>query len=327
MRFAPSPEQQEFAASLADLLAAADTPSVVRAWSAGDHAPGRKLWSRLAELGVTALTLPGEHGGFGDAVDLVIGFEQLGRYAVPGPWVESVAVLPVLLGGSGEAHRLDGIVAGDVLATVAVPPAVPLALDADAADAVYTVDGATLHAAVPAAAQASVDRSRRLAEVAPGEAVATGADVARALDLGALATAAQILGAGAATVEMATRYAAQRVQFGRPVGSFQAVKHQLADAYVGLDLARPLLLGAALAVVTGSPTAGRDVSAAKVACTDAAYRASRAALQVHGAIGYTSEYDLALWLTKIRALTGAYGTQAQHRARVLAALVEGRAGR
>jgi alkylation response protein AidB-like acyl-CoA dehydrogenase len=108
------------------------------------------------------------------------------------------------------------------------------------------------------------------------------------------------------------------MQFGQPIGSFQAVKHMLADAAVGLELARPLLFGAAIAL--GTPGAARDVSAAKVACTDAAYRAGRAALQVHGAIGYTAEYDLALWLTKVRALTSAWGTQAFHRARVLEAI-------
>ena len=76
----------------------------------------------------------------------------------------------------------------------------------------------------------------------------------------------------------------------------------------------------ARALALGTPDAARDVSAAKVACTDAAYRAARTALQVHGAIGYTAEYDLALWITKVRALTSAWGTQAEHRARVAAAL-------
>ncbi len=85
-------------------------------------------------------------------------------------------------------------------------------------------------------------------------------------------------------------------------------------------MARPLLHGAALAVRDGLPTASRDVSAAKVACGDAAYLASRIGLQVHGAIGYTQEYDLSLWLTKIRALVTAWGTPAAHRARVVDAL-------
>jgi alkylation response protein AidB-like acyl-CoA dehydrogenase len=90
---------------------------------------------------------------------------------------------------------------------------------------------------------------------------------------------------------------------------------------VGLELARPLLFGAALAL--DGPDAARDVSAAKVACADAAYRAARTALQVHGAIGYTAEYDLALWLLKVRALVSAWGTQRFHRDRVLAAVRRG----
>jgi alkylation response protein AidB-like acyl-CoA dehydrogenase len=143
-------------------------------------------------------------------------------------------------------------------------------------------------------------------------------DAAAALLRGALATAAYVHGAGQALRDRAVEYAKQRTQFGKQIGSFQAVKHQLADAALGLELARPLLFGAALAVE--GETAARDVSAAKVACTEAAYRSARTALQVHGAIGYTAEYDLALWLTKVRALASAWGTQRVHRARVLAGL-------
>jgi alkylation response protein AidB-like acyl-CoA dehydrogenase len=133
--------------------------------------------------------------------------------------------------------------------------------------------------------------------------------------------AAQALGIAQGALDFAAHYAKQRVQFGKPIGSFQAVKHQLADVHVALELSRPLLFGAALAL--GTPSASRDVSAAKVACSDAAYLAARTALQVHGAIGYTAEYDLALWLTKVRALTSAWGTQRFHRDRVLAELRKG----
>ena len=110
-------------------------------------------------------------------------------------------------------------------------------------------------------------------------------------------------------------YAKQRRQFGREIGSYQAVKHALADVRIALDFARPLVLGAA---VLGA--GARDVSAAKVAAGDAAHLASRVALQVHGAIGYTREYDLFLWITKVRALVGTWGTPSFHRARVLEAL-------
>src|SRR5213082_30633 len=106
MRFQPSAEQVAFATALGELLADADPPSVIRAWAPGDTAPGRKLWARLAEQGVLALALPEPHGGFGATpVDLVLAFEQLGRAAVPGPYVESVAVLPALLTGTSAAGR------------------------------------------------------------------------------------------------------------------------------------------------------------------------------------------------------------------------------
>jgi alkylation response protein AidB-like acyl-CoA dehydrogenase len=300
VRFTPSPEQREFAASVADLLTDSDVPGVIRRWADGDSAGGRKLWMRLGELGVLTLGEPDSGAG---PVDLVLAFEQLGRFAVPGPYVEAVAVLPAL-GVAADAATL---------ATVAIPPHVPYALDAPACDAVYALDGEVLSVARVGERHPSVDRARLLATVDPCDVVRT-VDATPAFDLGVLATAAQIHGAGRAVLKRSIEYAKQRQQFGVPIASFQAVKHQLADAHIALELARPLLFGAALSL------SARDTSAAKVACTDAAYRASRVALQVHGAIGYTAEFDLALWLTKVRALVSAWGTQSFHRRRVLEAL-------
>ncbi|MGI6876533.1 acyl-CoA dehydrogenase family protein, partial [Amycolatopsis sp. 3B14] len=134
----------------------------------------------------------------------------------------------------------------------------------------------------------------------------------RAFDLGVLAVAAQLLGAGQWLLDASVAYAKQRSQYGRLIGEYQAIKHLLADVATHLELARPLVHGAA---VTGSP---QDISAAKVKAGDAAYLAARTALQVHGAIGYTAEHDLGLRLSKVRALTGAWGTGAFHRERVLA---------
>jgi len=132
--------------------------------------------------------------------------------------------------------------------------------------------------------------------------------VAHAWNLGAVASSAQLLGAGRALLEASVRHVSVRAQFGQPVGTFQAVKHKLADVAIALEFARPLLDAAAAAITDGAATAPRDVSAAKVACADAATLAARAALQVHGAIGYTAEHDLSLWLTKVRALTPGWGT-------------------
>ena len=242
------------------------------------------MWRKLAGLGVTALAVPQRWGGLGASLaDVAVACEELGHHALPGPVPESVAAVPVLL--------------------------------------------ATL-------AQASGPGESRAAGQVLARSPAVAAAVARALEAGTLACAAQLLGAGRALLEASVRQATQRSQFGRPIGSFQAVKHHLADVAIGLEVARPLLDAAAAALddqapgdpPRGEPGAGnmmhssRDVSAAKIACTDAAYRAARVALQVHGAIGYTQEHDLHLWLTKVRALAGAWGSQAEHRARVMAAI-------
>jgi alkylation response protein AidB-like acyl-CoA dehydrogenase len=297
MRFELTSDQRDFGASLESLLASADTVGAARAWAEGDHGPGLKLWARLAEQGLTMLATEAS------PVEVVIAFEALGRHAVPGPWVESAAYLPIALG-----REVDGV------GTVTVPPQVE-GLDADVADEAYIVLDGALYRAEHHAAVKSVDRTRHLFESSPAEPVEH-VDLEGAWELAALATAAQMLGLGERVLADTVTYAKQRRQFGREIGSYQAIKHQLADVRIALDFARPLVHGAAL-----EPTP-RAVSAAKVMCTDAAYLASRTGLQVHGAIGYTQEFDLSIWITKIRALVTAWGTPAYHRARILDSLLE-----
>lgn len=332
---ARTPEQDQFAAALHDLLGPGG-PDAARRWAAGEHAPGLALWRGLAGLGVTGLAVPGRWGGIGATpMDVAVACEELGHHALPGPAAESLAAVPALLTALGDdalcERWLPGLASGEVIATLALPPRLPLAVDADVAGLVVLADPEALHEGMPEARHRSVDGGRWLFELSPGRVLAAGTAVAgaraRALELGTLASAAQLLGAGQALLEQSVRYARQRVQFGRPVGAFQAVQHRLADVAIGLEFARPLLYAAAMALGGGRPAAdrdvtaaARDVSAAKVACADAAHRAARAALQVHGAIGYTQELDLGLWLTKVRALLPAWGTQAEHRALVLAAL-------
>ena len=341
-------EQEQFGVSLHDALAAADVPGAARRWAAGDRAPGQALWRKLAGLGVTALAVPERWGGLGaSAQDVAVACEELGHHALPGPVPESVAAIPVLLATLAQqrvadeslaAQWLPGLAAGEQIATLALPPRLPFAVDADAAGLILLADGDVLRLATAAVRYPSVDPARWLWQTCAGPVLARGpaaaAAAARALEAGTLACAAQLLGAGRALLEASVLQATQRSQFGQPIGSFQAVKHHLADVAIGLEFARPLLDAAAAALddqAQADPAPGdaepgsrmhcaRDVSAAKIACTDAAYRAARVALQVHGAIGYTQEHDLHLWLTKVRALAGAWGSQAEHRARVMAAI-------
>jgi len=144
--------------------------------------------------------------------------------------------------------------------------------------------------------------------------------VALALDRGAWATAAVLVGLGQRMVELAVTHVSERHQFGVPVGSFQAVKHQLADAHKDLAFARPVVHRAAHSLATGSADRSRDVSMAKALAGDAAWRAGRIALQCHGAIGYTVEHDLHLYLKRTWALAKSYGDAGWHRDRVARAI-------
>ena len=351
MRFLLDTEQQAFAETLDAMLTAADTPSVVREWSRGEHARGRALWSRIAEAGLFALAVPEAYEGLGPRpVELALAFVELGRHAVPGPLVETVTAAALLadLPDPGPAKRLlPALAAGEAVTTLAwtapyaspstvhgppsiahgtatdpspaandtamTPPPQPYALDGDAAGTrlELTPHGLFLspgHGPI----RPSLDPGRRLTPLVPGgELLCSDPPTARALAHARLATAAQALGVGLALLDRTVAHVRQRTQFGTPIGSFQAVKHRLADAKVALEFARPLLFGAALTM------APADVAAAKVAACEAAYAAARTALQLHGAIGYTAEYDLSLWLTKARALRTAWGSPDVCRADVL----------
>jgi len=314
VEFALDEQQRDFAASIDAALGAADLPGAVRAWSGGDVAPGRKVWEQLADLGVTALAVPEKFDGV-DAhpVDLVVALERLGRWCVPGPVAESIAVAPVLLATDDQGERSAALASGELIATVALPPHAPRAVDAGTAGLVLlaTDDGVT--EAAPGELHESVDPSRRLFDLTPTGAT-WHADVKRAYEFGALATAAQLVGAAEALRDAAVDYAKQRSQFGRVIGSYQAIKHKLANVHIAIELARPLVYGAALTL------APRDVSAAKAAASEAGLLAARAALQTLGAIGFTQEHDLSLWLLRVQALRSAWGDPEAHRRRVLEAL-------
>ncbi|WP_099022375.1 acyl-CoA dehydrogenase [Mycolicibacterium palauense] len=343
MRFDLDEQQRDFAASIDAALGAAALPAAVRAWAAGDTAPARKVWSTLADLGVTALMVPERYDGI-DAhpADLVVACERLGYWCVPGPVTESVAVAPVLLAADDRGAAL---AAGELVATVAAPPLQPRAVGTEIAGLVLFASDGRVHEATARARHESVDPSRTLADVTTdvttdheGGPAGWSADTGRAVELGVLATAAQLVGAGQALLDASVDYAKQRTQFGRAIGSYQAIKHKLADVHIALELARPLVFGAALALAAGPPEAARDVSAAKAArdvsaakaardvsaakaaAADAALLAARSALQTHGAIGFTQEHDLGLLLLRVQALRPAWGDPTTHRRRVLEAL-------
>jgi alkylation response protein AidB-like acyl-CoA dehydrogenase len=316
-------EQVAFRDAVRDLLSDACPPSAVRAAWAGDG-PGfdPKLWSRLGEMGVLTMLAPTEAGGLGlDEIAMALVLEETGRAAMPGPIVEHAAVaIPALSNSTLVDKSPRGGVSDDRVVTFADRSS--RVGWAEASDAIVLVDGGQLRLLHPGDVAVltpcqSVDRSRRDAAIEwTGGEVLTHADTALALDRAALGVAAQLCGLADQLIRMTVAYARDRRQFGVPIGSYQAIKHHLANALLRLEHARPAVYRAAYTVAGGLPTRARDVSMAKVMAGDAAAVAGRVALQCHGAIGYTWEHDLHLWLKRVWVLERAWGDAAFHRARV-----------
>jgi len=338
MHFAFEEEQLRFRDSVRGVLERVCPPSAVRAvWEdAPAHLASR--WTALADLGVLGLLVPEHAGGLGlDELALVLPLEETGWAALPEAIVETAAVAAPLLAGLADRAFADpwlgAIAAGDAVVTVGCEPN-PWVSHADNAALVLLAQGGEIHAVPRADATITrlphLDGAQRFFHVtctpSAQSRVATGAEaatlLAAAADRGALATAAQLVGTAQRLIEEAVRYAKQREQFGRAIGSFQAIKHMLANAQVRTEFARPVVYRAAFALARGLPTRSRDVSHAKIVAAEAAALAARTALQVHGAIGYTWEVDLHVWMKRAWALEAAWGTSSWHRARVAAAVLD-----
>ncbi|HEY8215858.1 MAG TPA: acyl-CoA dehydrogenase family protein [Acidimicrobiia bacterium] len=317
MRFAFTEDQVAFRDAVRDVLAKECTPATVRAaWAGGGS---EDAWAALGAMGVLGVLAPEAAGGLGlTAVDLVLLLEESGFAALPEPLVEHGCVAIPLLDGP-EPELLDGSVR--VTAPFHHDTVVPYA---DHADWFLCFDAGAIRlvprAAVELEPLESVDGARRLARVrAPDDAgavVADGSAVKQAFERGAFGTAAQLVGLARRMIEMTVEYAKGRRQFGVPIGSFQAVKHHLADARIALEFARPLVYRAAWSLTRGDADASTHVSMAKSTASDAAVLAARRALQCHGAIGYSYEYDLHLFMKRTWALAAAWGDAAWHRDRV-----------
>jgi alkylation response protein AidB-like acyl-CoA dehydrogenase len=332
MRFAFTEDQELSQKTLRELLRESCTPAMLRdAWES-DTGLIPELWAKLAEFGMVGLLAPESHGGMGlTEVDLALLLEESGRAALPGPFLETAAVgIPLLasFAADGRASELlTRAAVGKAKVTVALG-ANSLVVGAHIADAILVEHAGEAHLVsrdscqlVP---QTSVDHSRRLFRVScrPDEStrIARGNAAKQPLldasSRGALAAAAELVGLGARLIEVTVEYAKTREQFGQKIGAFQAVKHQLADAYLGLAFARPLVYRAAYSFAHAEPARATYASAAKATASDAASRAARVALQVHGAIGYSYEHDLHLWMKRVWALSLAWGDAAWHRNRI-----------
>ncbi len=330
MDFTFTEDQLLFQDSVRDFLVNEVTPERIRASWETDSGRSDELWGQLAELGLTGMTVPEEHGGLGmNELDFVLLAQECGYVALPEPLVHTALVaVPTLvdIGGELAADWLPRIAAGE--AKVVVGPALnTLVEDAHVADLLLLQQGDHLRAATTSQVSLrhneSVDPSRRLFAVEVTEdasvvAVGGAAEtlVATATDRGALGAAAQAVGLAQRMIDISVQYTSERQQFGQAIGAFQAVKHHMADVAVRLEYARAPVHRAAYALAHRLPRTPQAVSHAKLVACEAANLAARHSHQVHGAMGYTWEVDLHIFMKKAWALANTWGDAGFHKTRV-----------
>lgn len=318
--FATTADQRALAEAVDAALARIATPSTLRA--AWDRLSGRaECWSELAELGLFGLLVDEAAGGLGlTEVELALACERLGYHAVAEPVLEVAAVAAPSLAVSNDAvarARLEQILLGATVATASLSSA-PRAPYAGGAECLVVERAGTLFLldadAADLAATQTTDRGRPVWDVGcGGDGIALCA-AGRARARAALGASAMLLGLAQRMLDMAVDYAGTRRQFGKPIGAFQAVQHRCVDALSAITFARPLVLAAAwdMANTPGDAWPTR-VSMAKLRASQAAEHAAKASLQVHGAIGYSTELDLHLYMKRAWALAHTHGTARYHR--------------
>ena len=319
------------------------------------HGFDASVWSAMADQGWLAIEAPEDEGGLGlGLVEVAVLCEEIGRRLVAAPFVPSVLALGALSGAEARADAAtlawrEALAQGAAVGCVAVATAAgcvtasgsdgrvrlsgetsptAFAPSADVAvvtvgDGVYGVDLSSEGRPAPVAA---MDRTRELGVLAfdgtPALRLGGTAAAELLLDRAATLAGAEMLGAADRVLSMTVDYAKERVQFGKPIGSFQAVKHMLADALVDVEGMRSTVYYAAWCAAAGEPDRSLAASMAKAWCSDASRRVMAAGLQVHGGIGFTWEHDMHLYVKRAQLDQVSYGDAAFHRDRIAAILRE-----
>jgi alkylation response protein AidB-like acyl-CoA dehydrogenase len=326
--FEPSADQVSLQEAIRVFCDGRFAPDVVRGIEDAGGRLDRDRWRELGETGVFALRVPDADGGLGlGAAEAVLVFEELGRALVPGPLVATELAARVVR-GAANGERIVGVVdADDGVVVVEYPD------DLDALLVVDT-DGVQL---VEAGAPPGVDAVRPLDALTPvrwvgeplphGERVGGAEIAADVRRTGRVLTGALQLGIAARTVELANAYAKEREQFGRPIGSFQAVKHLIADMLVRSEVARAAVYAAACAIDGRSDDdPDRAAAVAKVVAGEAALKNAKTCIQVHGGIGYTWELDVQRYWKRASVLDTQFGNRDEC-AQSIALMVRNGAGR
>ncbi len=323
-----------------------------------DTAYDPSLWSKLADQGYTGIIFPEEYGGVGlGKVELILLMEEAGRALLPGPFFSTVALAGTVLDAVATTDQkkkyLEPICHGKAISTVAVlersaswelsdvrmsatnglltgeklfvpDAAVAETIIVVARSGVFIAD--TKAPGVTISPMSGMDLTRKLYSVqfqnTPAEKLGEIPALSRALDIATTALAAEIVGGMQRTLDITVEYAKTRKQFGKPIGSFQAVQHQCADMYLETESARSAAYYAAWALEENVLDAATAVSVAKMYASDAARTVGNRGIQIHGGMGFTWENDLHLYYRRAKASETAFGDATFHRERIARQVID-----
>ena len=303
-----SEERELLRDTVAALVAKHASPAAVRAAAESERGYDESLWKLLCEqVGAAALVVPEEMGGAGgELADAAVVLEELGKALVPTPLLgTTLAELALLASDEPDTDGIEQLAEGASIGTVVFDA--DYVINGAIADVVVATDGKTLtrwstFAATPVD---TMDLTRPLARLEPQDTAAIGADPGLA-DTAAILIAAEQIGAAAKCLDLTVDYTKNRVQFGRPIGSFQALKHRMADLYVAVQSARAVVNDA-----IADPSA-TTAALARVAASEAFSKVAAEAIQMHGGIAITWEHDIQLYFKRAHSSAQLLGPPQEH---------------
>ena len=333
MDFTFTEDQLLFRETIGRFLMTEAAPEKLRDIWSTEQTSVDKLLDQISAQGLSALSIPEANGGLamGDIAWSLMS-QELGYYAIPDPLANSAYVGAGLICALDDSvtakdEYLNRICEGQLRMAISHECS-PLVADAELAELVLAQHGDEVHIVprdkIEKVPNPSIDSSRRLAQInwqaSPETCVASGQagkNIWReTFNRGALSVAGQLLGLAQRMLDLSVEYSLQRKQFGKEIGSFQAVKHQLADVAGKIEIAKPVLYRAACSLENNHPLSDIHVSQARNFCSDAAALAARNGIQVHGAMGYTWEVDLQMYMKRSWAINNTWGDSIFHQARV-----------
>lgn len=289
-----SEERQLLRETVRGLVAKHAGPEAVREAMDSERGYDESLWKLLCEqVGAAALVVPSELGGAdGELADAATVVSELGRALVPTPLLgTTLAELALLAADDVDADTLGRLADGTAIGAVVFDP--DYVVNGDIADVVVAAQDGRLYRWTTFTSQrvTTMDRTRRLSRVTPQGTAPVGADPG-IVDVASILLAAEQIGAAERCLELTVEYTKQRVQFGRPIGSFQALKHRMADLYVAVSAARAVIDDAV------GDVSSATAALARVAATEAFDAVAAEAIQMHGGIAITWEHDIQLYFKR-----------------------------